>query len=242
MIHRHRRIPEDFDIGARIIVGSVRNPWDWYVSLWSYGCAHPDQGLSQRLTRRRSIRGHRISRSPKSGIVSMANHLMTPVRAWRHVYSDPKNPALFKEWLRLLLDPKRRFDLGEHFGEYPYSKFVGFLTHRYIMLHSTDLTSLASVDTQGALVEFDCEQSSLDAVIRTENLNEDFIKAMQLAGYSLTEEQRMIVQNSHRTNASKRKTSLAEYYDQELLELVNQRDAFIVNKYGYKVPSLAAVV
>jgi len=35
-IKKHSQLiinPED-----RTIFGSIRNPWDWYMSLWSYGC------------------------------------------------------------------------------------------------------------------------------------------------------------------------------------------------------------
>jgi hypothetical protein len=27
----------DYNTG-KYIIGSIRNPWDWYVSLWAYGC------------------------------------------------------------------------------------------------------------------------------------------------------------------------------------------------------------
>ena len=29
----------DPEYHSRFIIGSMRNPWDWYVSLWAYGCA-----------------------------------------------------------------------------------------------------------------------------------------------------------------------------------------------------------
>src|SRR5690554_3025232 len=35
------------------IAGNVRNPWDWYVSAWAYGCANRG-GLYNRLTEYRS--------------------------------------------------------------------------------------------------------------------------------------------------------------------------------------------
>ena len=51
----HRRL--DFDPGSRTVFGSVRDPWSWYVSVWSFGCA--GKGLSRRLTgsrpRRRAV-------------------------------------------------------------------------------------------------------------------------------------------------------------------------------------------
>ena len=37
-VGKHERLPAGYDIGARRVVGSIHNPFDWYVSLWGYGC------------------------------------------------------------------------------------------------------------------------------------------------------------------------------------------------------------
>ena len=34
-VGKHNRLPAGSD--ADFIIGSIRNPWDWYVSLWAYG-------------------------------------------------------------------------------------------------------------------------------------------------------------------------------------------------------------
>jgi hypothetical protein len=35
---------------SKIKVGNIRNPWDWYVSLWSFGCQKRG-GLHKMLTK-----------------------------------------------------------------------------------------------------------------------------------------------------------------------------------------------
>ena len=34
---KHGRLDEP--LSGRLLVGSIRNPWDWYVSLWAFGCS-----------------------------------------------------------------------------------------------------------------------------------------------------------------------------------------------------------
>ena len=37
-IGKHNRPSEELVSSERVIIGSIRNPWDWYVSLWAFGC------------------------------------------------------------------------------------------------------------------------------------------------------------------------------------------------------------
>src|SRR5665811_2112952 len=43
----------DIPLHGRRVLGTVRDPWSWYVSLWAYGCMGRG-GLHQRVTRTRS--------------------------------------------------------------------------------------------------------------------------------------------------------------------------------------------
>ena len=36
---RHEQLEDYEAFRDRPIISSVRNPWDWYVSLWAFGCA-----------------------------------------------------------------------------------------------------------------------------------------------------------------------------------------------------------
>ena len=47
---KHNKATKDLFTERRVFVGSVRNPWAWYVSLWGYGC-DGNGVLHQRLTR-----------------------------------------------------------------------------------------------------------------------------------------------------------------------------------------------
>ena len=35
IVGKHNRL--NWENAGKFVVGSIRNPWDWYVSLWAYG-------------------------------------------------------------------------------------------------------------------------------------------------------------------------------------------------------------
>ena len=50
--YKHSPLPVDFPVDGRLFVGSIRNPWDYYVSSWAYGIKNREGGLRKRLTTR----------------------------------------------------------------------------------------------------------------------------------------------------------------------------------------------
>jgi hypothetical protein len=235
----------------RTIVGSVRNPWDWYVSLWAFGCK--GQGaIHGRTTRRFELWYYRegLAREMAAprwqavpALTTLWRDLSKPVEAWREVYADAHDPELFRRWLRLVFDPTRRFDLGEGFAFASLSRYAGLLTYRYLKLFSRDVGPLFNPRgpaTPEALRAFDAEQNALDFVIRTESLESDLAAALEGAGYQLDPVRtgRILDGRREKTNASEhRETDF--YYDDETVELVRERDRLIVVKYGYAGPGVA---
>ena len=248
-VGKHNR-PEVFP-SDRTIVGSVRNPWDWYVSLWAFGCKG-EGAIHGRTTRRFEAwyYGGGLAREMAApawqagpAVTTLLRDVTKPVGAWREVYTDPRDPALFRRWLRLVFDPERRFDLGEGFAFASLSRAAGLLTYRYLKLFSRDLAPLFRPDgpaTYEALRAFDAEQNALDFVIRTENLEADLVEALARAGYELDAEQtaRILDSRGHKTNTSEHRES-EYYYDDETVELVRERERLIVEKHGYPGPGAA---
>ncbi len=226
-LKKHSRLPADPSGTGKTIIGSVRNPWDWYVSVWAFGCT--GQGQVYRRVTRRSWGGHwrRCSREWRK-----------PVTTWRNVYGNADDPALFRQWLRLILDETRAYDLGEPYGSSGLCSFAGFYTYRYLWLYSRDLGPLldsASVCTAEQLRQYDAENNLLDAVIRNESLEDDLIHALSVAGCTLSVEQENRIRSSGRTNTSKHK-NVGSYYDRETADLVARKEMFMIQKYRYAAP------
>lgn len=248
---RHER-PDHYErYRDRCIVGSVRNPWDWYVSLWAYCCS--GRGTWYATTARwRSWKlayHYRLATSgegnsgplARRALASFCRNVTKPVSRWQTVYADYRNPELFRTWLGLIFADSRKYDLGDGYGISPVSRSAGLLTFYYLKLHSRDVTPLYAdrrLADPHVLRKFDAENNVLDYVIRTERLEDDLIHALSSAGYDLTEEQEADIR---RAGAKKFNTSEhlppAFYYDRETIELIRQRDRLIVDKYGYEGPS-----
>lgn len=244
-VGKHNRLlsmkPDDF------IIGSIRNPWDWYVSLWAYGVS------GRGAVRERCVNGidfnyyHRLLPkamgknwlSPRELAISLFHDAIKPVSKWRHTYNDSSDPELFRNWIRLLLDNRRRFDIGEGYGFSPLSRCAGLLTYRYFRLftlgdHIFRDSRLASYS---CIADFDGELNISRGMIRTESLEEDFIQLLEQAGHALSEDQRAVICNrrTKKTNVSERK-SAAWYYDEETIALVAERERYLIEKYNYKAP------
>lgn len=238
--NRPQRIPE-----GRYVLGSVRNPWAWYVSLWAYGSL--GKGLLRgRLTQRFDRAYYQLAAReggrawPVALATSFAHDLVKPVPTWRETYSDSEDPVKFRRWLKMVLDPRHRHDLGDVYAFSPVSRHAGFLTFRYLKLYTRDVRMLytdehlASAD---GIREFDSKHGVLSGVVRTEHLAGDLLACLLEAGYELDEAARaaLMARATHKTNASSHRAT-RDYYDDETLELVAQKESFIVEKHMYAPP------
>ena len=243
---KHNRVPPDLQ--DRFILGSVRNPWDWYVSLWAFGCG--GEGSVRRQTTRkidlcymhRQLNHEMGQRRLSAGQwwTQLCHDLVKPVGRWRDVYRDPEDATAFRQWLRLIMDPGRRYDVGEGFGFSPVSSRFGLLTYRYLKLF-TDLGPLLYVDSGlrnlDGLRDVWNARHQVDFVIRNENLETDLLDALAAAGCQVSDSNRaaLLEARTRKTNTSRRRET-NYYYDQETSALVAEREALVVGNHGYVPP------
>ena len=236
---KHMRPPLSILKEDKYIVGSIRNPWDWYVSLWSFGCQGKG-GLYNRITSR-IFTGLYNLKFPVKTVKAFINELIKPIDKWQYLYSDWNNPELFREWLKLIFDPKRNFDLKEKYGFSPISQYGGFLTYRYLYLYSKDIKKLYTkkyVGNINKLYDFDENNNLLDYVIRNENLENDLIDILNKIGISLSDKIIDEINSFGKTNTSKRKKSIKSYYDRKSSNLIKKKEKFLIDKYNYSEPNI----
>lgn len=235
---KHSRITEDFRNGDRFILGSVRDPWDWYISMWSYGCLGKGS-LHANLTSPARIRGHGFRKDAPLALRRLINEPMRMRRKWADTYADAKDARLFRRWLALLSEPENRWDTQDQFSESPVSRYAGYYSYRYAHLFTRDLDALYSsametAENFRALIQ---DGSMLDFVIRNERLEDDLLDVFRQCGIQLSNPQIEFVRSLEKTNASVRERKHHYYYDRETTKLVLARDEFIIEKYGYKPPA-----
>lgn len=246
---KHNRLPANLTRQNKYILGSIRNPWDWYVSLWAFGCDGKGS-LYKRLARSKfggnrlsSLRKNGIAISPLYLILISYENLKKSNTFYEVLYSDSKNPDNFRKWLEIILDQdsNKKYTFGDGYALSPISSYAGIYTYYYLQLFSSNITNLYNntLQNENDLKRFDKENNILDFVIRTENLNADLLEFVKKIGCNLDEE---IIESfkphwhknkDTNTNSSSRVKDLGYYYDKKSIDLVADREKFIIQKYNY---------
>ncbi|KZZ09852.1 hypothetical protein A3750_08500 [Oleiphilus sp. HI0079] len=238
---KHNRLPAEYK--SRFVFGSVRNPWDWYVSLWAYGCLGKGSVHQQTTSRISPLYYYRElnkemghdSFELKYAARQCVNDVFVKDRAaWEWCYEDANDPEKFRTWLQLVLNPENSLDLREGYGFAKISKQHGLMTYRLFKLFTSfDLFSLENA----AVANLDNawkDERIVDYVIRNEELEKGFVAALDKANYGLSDEHRSEILGgaNKRTNVSKRGEKEV-YYDETSINLVASRESFIVDTFGY---------
>jgi hypothetical protein len=228
-----RRLPKHgllpADCRDRFVVGSVRNPWDYYVSLWSFG-GQGEGGLHTRLTQRR----FRAARRALPRVQPLVRELTKPVRDWRSTYEAPPTPEKFRRWLDLVHTPARAPELEAEYGASTIRDVAGYATYRYCRLFAGDLENVLGASTALQLAS-NLEAKFLpDAIIRMEHLADDLLAAVSKAGYEIDPALESAVRARTRApdNRSEHRPYV-DYYDDASRELVAKRDAVIIERHEY---------
>lgn len=221
----------------KYIIGSVRNPWEWYVSLWAFGCEGKGR-LRNQLTRHHPL--NVISGCVSGRIDNMKNEFEKPVHLWRTVYQDYKNRDNFKKWLKLLHDPQRRIDLNEGYPEHVVSNFAGLMNYRYCRLYQKDFflkKNQIVLKSYDDLKEFDETHNLLDFIIRNESLEDDVFNILKKVGYNLDENKIKLIYDSSNSRTFKSVHYDSNYYyDKETVDIIAKSERFIIEKYNYRPP------
>jgi hypothetical protein len=256
-------VPTPELIGSgRKFIASVRNPWSWYLSLWSYGCLQKGE-LYERLTNEKKWRrmldkeegkdpeeraadvaeaaadaaegGEGPEGAAKGKGKTLPDHF-TPERARSFWYADPDNAEAFREWLQAILAtrPLRKV-LETGYGKSPISRAGGLMTFRYFSLCTRNGENVdKSVSTLDALKNYDKENCFIDHFVRNESLAEDLIKAIAACGVELDDEKKKQIREAKKTNVSSRPHGADYYYDNASTQLVARREKFIIEKFSYR--------
>ena len=206
--------PELFN-GKRKFIGSIRDPWEWYLSLWAFGCEKKG-GVSQKVRRSKNV------------------------EEWNETYKNVNDPSAFQHWLYMLTDSQYYPDLGEGYSDRSLSKFVGFLTYRYLMLFCTTRNSIKNLDllfSKDHVHEFEKTNCFIDYFIRNESLETDLFRIIETHNPELTTQTKLEILSLPRSNATSVKAVVDKYYDVKTEKLVASIDSLIVRKFGYTAPS-----
>jgi hypothetical protein len=247
-VGKHNVIPSSI-LNDRLVLGSIRNPWDWYVSLWGYGC---DQKGSVYLQTTNKINvKYYLEQLPAEMNITFPTpslfmsqfiaDIKKPCHEWEESYEDSSSPACFKSWLKLMFDNNRRFDMREGYGFSPISNYAGIMTYRFLKfftnLEST-LHSESLLTSNINLLDLWENHKIADFFIRMEHLEDDLITAMKIANVQVSSENKTSLINSKnmKTNTSSRLNTSC-YFDEETTKLVSDKEKLIIQLFNYLPPN-----
>jgi hypothetical protein len=206
--HRHASVtkarPLAF-IGRKLTVATVRNPWDWYVSLWAFG-AGGNSAIRRYLAA--------TFTEPEVNALYDANEPGLSFRRWLKLVHDPEILT------RIMQEHLPQSGLAPMMGLYSY-RFLRVATyHPRLMLRRPFVTSAAT-----HLRRF----RAFSEAVRTETLDNDLDRLF--VRLDLPVKPRPVLQ----VNASARTLpGYRDYYDDETRDLVASRDGMFTTEFGYE--------
>jgi len=243
LIGKHNQASRRLFTGGKSFLGSIRDPWDWHVSLWAFGCHGKGSVYVSVTVDGLRIRGRGWTRNPFSAACELLqSQPNSNVPKWRRVYQDARDPGAFREWLHMMYDIESRPD-AEGYAHCSMSRVAGFLTYSYLKTFACKgggHAGLNTINSFAQLSEYEKQHCFIDHFIRNENLESDLISALKLTGHEISADTEQKVLSRPRTNATSRKRALGYYYDDETERLVSSWDRLVVEKFGYTAPSSRA--
>jgi hypothetical protein len=238
MIGKHNQASPDLFEEEKVFIGSIRDPWEWYTSLWAYGCDQRGAVYHKVTREKKSIRGLGWRRNPYKAFLKLF-HSRDPQK-WKDTYSDVDDAEAFREWLYMMHDPKYQPDIEEGYSDSAVSQNAGLLTFRYLYLFCTkdgEWNNLNKLSTLDEISNYENEQCFIDYFIRNENLEKDIFRCIKEIDEELPDHTKKKILTTRRINASSKKYGPEYYYDAATEELVAEREQLIIDKFRYTAPS-----
>jgi hypothetical protein len=237
---KHSTLEEIGEIGDRTVLTSIRNPWDWYVSLWAYGCSgkgtmflllgrSPAEQATESLINFKKKRNAYLLFREIGSVVSRYRG----INQFRHMYGDPSDKALFQEWIKLVLGEWGQRHLPDGYKRSEARSHIGFYSYRHLKLVSpgTEFNSSDRTFTDfRPIKQFYQTRKLFDEAIKMESLESDLARVLGNVGISVTPEE---LRQFGKTNTSER-SNYRSYYDSESSRLVAERERLIIDEFGYE--------
>ncbi len=240
---KHDQASFDLFSGERVFLGSIRDPWEWYTSLWAYGCDNKGEVFNNVTRRGMSIRGLGWRSNPYAAFLKLLANSRNPPK-WMDTYKNVNDAEAFRAWLYMMHDASYLGDIGEGYGECSVSRIAGLLTFRYLKLFCTKLGGLNNLDhlsTFEELKKYENENCFIAHFIRNENLESDLLRGLEDFGAKIPSNKKSDILSRLKTNVSSRKHGPKYYYDSKSENLIAEREKLIIEKFGYVAPSLRAM-
>ncbi len=218
-MHRHAAITKGHPLGfagRKRIFTTVRNPWDWYVSLWAYGA----DGSS---AIRRYIEAHLDAAEVAA------------------LYDRSESGPAFRRWLTVMHDPAiLQQIMREHLPQSGLAPVIGLYSYRFLRVttyHPRLLLRRGLLRRPSDAAVHLRRFGAYHEALRNESLSEDLVGFVERNPQGFRPDAVATIRRigENRKNASSRSLeSYRDYYDDASAALVAGRDCLFSEAFGYR--------
>lgn len=227
---KHHKLPSKETIYDKncIKFGTLRDPWSWYVSLWSYGCkSKTKSGIYNNLTRFRPFKSYGITKNKVLAIFKkqIAYFLLNINCDTNELYSDVSNPNLFRKWLNIVLSDKFSPIVDYQLYNSKLYNHCGLFTKRILKFYFVNhRISDGIIDLSNGLKSFLEENCYIDEFLVTDKLDSDLKLFFEKYKFHLDNPYLA----SKKSNSSSKNIN---HYDDQSFELVLKKEKIILDYF-----------
>lgn len=204
----------------RLMIGSLRNPIELYVSLWSYGCQK--RGKLYDRSKRKFVGLRTFKQNLQRFNFYVIKYLFEyKIEEWNELYDDVNNIDNFHKWFELINKKSFYFNSGVFAPmSFDDGESIGFMSRRAL-----DMYFDYKINFKGQII-----RKSINPLINRwlikENLNESFEKLINEISELGESYDSKYTHSVKKINTSKHMT-YDRYYNEQMKKKIADMDKFI---------------
>lgn len=210
------------------IVSSIRNPFDWYVSLYAFACEHRG-GLYTKTQKRPDL----LSVSNPFEFFKVCINHMRNRKKWQSVFTDVNNKENFKKFLYLLLI-EDSLGVGNRYELDGFNKKIGYYSYDFLRMTTKNFDSLKDKNLgYSDILDHYQKNNIVDITLRNESLRKDLIKFSTDLCSGPKEMESSINSKPKKSRTATKRKPYKYYYTEELIELIREKEKIILESFNY---------